>query len=65
VGLLVYISPEGNVLDAAVTESSGSDVLDRAAVSCVQKRGQFSPLHDGSSSKGHWGHMKFVYSVGG
>ncbi|HXA35646.1 MAG TPA: TonB family protein [Steroidobacteraceae bacterium] len=64
VGLLVYISPEGSVLDASVTETSGSDALDRAAVSCVQRKAQFSPLRDGSS-KGHWGHMKFVWSVGG
>jgi TonB family protein len=62
---LVYISPGGDVLDAEVTESSGSDALDQAAVSCVQKKGQFSPLRDGSSSKGHWGHMKFIWSSGG
>ncbi len=65
VGLLVYISPEGDVLDASVTETSGSDALDRAAVSCVQKKGQFSPLRDGSSRKAHWGHMKFIWSFGG
>jgi TonB family protein len=64
VGLLVYISPDGDVLDTAVTESSGSDALDQAAVSCVQKKGRFSPLSSGSS-KGHWGHMKFIWSFGG
>ena len=59
VGLLVYISTDGAVLNAAVTDSSGSEALDKAAVTCVQQKGQFPPVRNGASGNAYWGHMKF------
>jgi TonB family protein len=65
VGLLVYISPDGGVVDTRLDESSGSEDLDRAAVACVQEHGQFAARHLGSKVPGYWGRMRFNWSFGG
>jgi TonB family protein len=64
VGLLVYISPGGDVLNTRVDESSGSDALDEAAASCVREKGHFAPKRLSSRDKGYWRHLKFNWSIG-
>jgi TonB family protein len=63
--LLVYVSPKGAVADTEVDSSSGSASLDQAAERCVRQFGQFAPQLAGKQGEGHWGRMKYHWSLGG
>jgi protein TonB len=65
VGLLVYVSPSGNVTNTRIDSSSGSPSLDQAAANCVRQFGQFAPRLAGRRAEGHWGRLKFNWSFGG
>jgi len=62
--LLVYVSPDGSVLDTRVDGSSGSEVLDQAAARCVKDNARFVPKNAGAKKIGYWGRMKFNWSFG-
>jgi len=62
--LLVYVSSAGNAATAQVETSSGSNVLDAAAVSCIQNYGMFTPKRVAGVPVGSWGRMRFVWSFG-
>jgi TonB family protein len=64
VGLLVYVSASGDVLNTRVDESSGSDALDQAALNCVREKGHFPLSRRGNAERGYWGHMRFNWSFG-
>lgn len=64
VGLLIHVAPDGTVLDAQIDTSSGSEVLDQAAIRCVIDNGHFLPKNTGSQKVGHWGRTKFKWSFG-
>jgi TonB family protein len=62
--LLVYVAPDGRATDAKIETSSGSEVLDEAAASCVQEFGHFLPKRVGSRAEAGWFRMKFRWSFG-
>jgi TonB family protein len=62
--LLVRVGPDGGVLDTAIDQSSGSEVLDHAAAQCVLERGRFSPRPNRKPAGSYWGRMKFNWSFG-
>lgn len=62
--LLVRVGPDGSVLDTAIDQSSGSEVLDHAAAQCVLERGRFSPRAVRKQAGSYWGRMKFNWSFG-
>ena len=62
--LLVRVGPDGGVLDTAIDQSSGSEVLDHAAAQCVLERGRFSPRVKRNPGGSYWGRMKFNWSFG-
>ena len=62
--LLVRVGPDGGVLDTAIDQSSGSEVLDHAAAQCVLERGRFSPRAARKPAGSYWGRMKFNWSFG-
>jgi TonB family protein len=65
--MLVYVTPDGSTANAELDEdgSSGSPVLDQAAVKCVRELGRFPVKLVGSKPVGYWARTKFVWSFGG
>jgi TonB family protein len=62
--LLVYVTPDGKPMKTKVSKTSGSDVLDEAALSCVEQFGRFSAPPEGSPSGGYRGLVRFKWSFG-
>jgi TonB family protein len=62
--LLVYVASAGNAATAQVETSSGSSVLDAAAVACIRTHGTFTPKRVDGVPVGSWGRMRFVWSFG-
>ena len=65
--LLVYVLPDGSAPNAQLDAngSSGSSILDQAAIKCVRELGNFPAKIVGSSPVGYWARTKFVWSFGG
>jgi len=65
--LLVYVSPDGSAANVQLDEdgSSGSSVLNLAAIKCVREMGSFPPKIVGTKPVGYWARTKFVWSFGG
>jgi TonB family protein len=62
--LLIFVAPDGRATDTKIETSSGSDVLDEAAASCVQEFGHFLPKRIGTRAEPGWFRMKFRWSFG-
>jgi len=62
--LLIYVTPDGHATDTNIESSSGSDVLDEAAASCVKEYGHFLPRRVGARAEAGWFRMKFRWSFG-
>ena len=62
--LLIYVAPDGRATDTKIESSSGSDVLDDAAASCVKEFGRFVPKRVGSRAQAGWFRMRFTWSFG-
>ncbi|MGO9992910.1 MAG: energy transducer TonB [Steroidobacteraceae bacterium] len=62
--LLIYVAPDGRTVDTKIETSSGSDVLDEAAASCVKEFGRFVPKRVGTRAEAGWFRMKFNWSFG-
>ena len=62
--LLVYVAPDGRATDTRVESSSGSDVLDEAAASCVKEFGHFVPKRNGARAEAGWFRMKYNWTFG-
>jgi len=65
--LLVYVSPDGSAANVQLDAdgSSGSAVLNLAAIKCVREMGHFPPKIVDSKPVGYWARTKFVWSFGG
>ena len=65
--LLVYVSPDGSAANVQLDGdgSSGSGVLNLAAIKCVREMGHFPPKIVDSKPVGYWARTKFVWSFGG
>jgi TonB family protein len=65
--LLVYVSPDGSAANVQLDRdgSSGSGVLNLAAIKCVREMGHFPPKIVDSKPVGYWARTKFVWSFGG
>jgi TonB family protein len=65
--LLVYVSPDGSAANVQLDGdgSSGSAVLNLAAIKCVREMGHFPPKIVDSKPVGYWARTKFVWSFGG
>ena len=64
VSLLIYVSPDGKPTTIKMDKSSGTDVLDQAAVMCVEKFARFPSPPAGTTSGAYWGRMRFKWSFG-
>ena len=62
--LLIYVAADGRAADTKIETSSGSDVLDDAAASCVKEFGRFVPKRVGSRAEAGWFRMRFTWSFG-
>ncbi len=62
--LMVHVASDGKATQIKLDKTSGSDVLDQAAVRCVEQYGRFAAPEDKSSSAGYWGRIRFKWSVG-
>jgi protein TonB len=62
--LLLYVAPDGRAVDTQIETSSGSDVLDEAAASCMKEFGRFVPKRVGARAEGGWFRTKFHWSFG-
>jgi TonB family protein len=62
--LLINVAPDGRATDARIETSSGSEVLDEAAASCVREFGHFLPKRTGARAEAGWFRMKFRWSFG-
>jgi protein TonB len=51
VGLTFSVSTDGRLLAVAVSMSSGSDILDQAALAAVQEAAPFPPLPEGTAEQ--------------
>jgi TonB family protein len=65
--LLVYVLPDGSAANAELDAngSSGSPVLDQAAVKCMREMGNFPAKLVASKPVGYWARTKLVWSFGG
>lgn len=62
--LLVHVASDGRPTTTRIDRSSGSDVLDQAAVRCVTQFGRFPAALDSGAADGYWGRMRFKWSFG-
>jgi TonB family protein len=62
--LLIDVAADGHATSTQIESSSGSDVLDQAAASCVMQFGSFVPKHIGSRAQAGWFRMRFTWSFG-
>jgi TonB family protein len=62
--LLVYVASDGRAMQIKMDKTSGSDVLDQAAVRCIEQYGRFAAPEGKSSSGGYWGRIRFKWSFG-
>jgi protein TonB len=62
--LLVFVASDGKATQIKLDKTSGSDVLDQAAVRCVEQYGRFAAPDGKSSSGGYWGRIRFKWSFG-
>jgi protein TonB len=59
--VLVHVASDGRPVTTKMDKTSGSDVLDQAAVRCVEQFGRFPAASDGSSPDGYWGLVRFKW----
>jgi len=64
VSVLVYVASDGRPTKTKMDKTSGSDILDQAAVRCVEQFGRFPAPPSDSSSAGYWGRLRFKWSFG-
>ncbi len=64
VSLLVYVTADGKPTKTKMDRTSGSEVLDQAAMRCVEQYGRFPAPPADSSSDGYWGRVRFRWSFG-
>jgi protein TonB len=64
VSLLIYVSPEGKPTNVKMDKSSGAEVLDKAAVTCVEQFARFPTTPGGTPSGAYWGRLRFKWSFG-
>jgi TonB family protein len=62
--LLVHVASDGKPVQTKMDKSSGSDVLDQAAVRCVEQFGRFPTAPAGSAADGYWGRLRFKWFIG-
>jgi TonB family protein len=62
--LLVYVAADGSATTADVESSSNSQVLDDAAVECVEQKLHFMPKRIAGVTIGSWARMTFKWSFG-
>jgi TonB family protein len=63
--LSVFVTADGYPDQVKTDKTSGSQVLDEAAVRCVERFGRFSAAPGGEGSGGYWGRLRFTWSFGG
>jgi TonB family protein len=64
VWLSVYVTADGKPTDAKLDKTSGADVLDQAAIRCVEQFGRFPAPPAGPASSGYRGRVRFKWSFG-
>jgi TonB family protein len=60
--LVVHLTSDGKPMTTKMGRTSGSDVLDQAAVRCVEQFGRFPPA-PAESPEGYWGFVRFRWFV--
>jgi TonB family protein len=60
----VYVTADGKPTELKVEKSSGADVLDQAAIRCVEQFGRFPAPPGGPTSSGYRGRVRFNWSFG-
>jgi len=64
VWLWVYVTADGKPTQIKLDKTSGADVLDQAAIHCVEQFGRFPAPSGGSASAGYPGRVRFKWSFG-
>jgi TonB family protein len=64
VWLSVYVTADGKPTELKLEKSSGADVLDQAAIRCVEQFGRFPAPSGGPTSSGYRGRVRFNWSFG-
>jgi TonB family protein len=62
--LLVHVANDGRPTTVKIDRSSGSEVLDQAALQCVEQFGRFAAAPGGTPPDGYMGRMRFKWSFG-
>jgi len=62
--LLVHVANDGRPTAVKIDRSSGSEVLDEAALQCVEQFGRFAAAPGGTPPDGYVGRMRFKWSFG-
>jgi serine/threonine-protein kinase len=62
--LLVHVANDGHPTAIQIDKSSGSEVLDHAALQCVEQFGRFAAAPGGGPPEGYMGRMRFKWSFG-
>jgi TonB family protein len=62
--LLIYVAADGTAATTEVESSSNSQVLDDAAVECVEQKLHFVPKRVAGVASGSWTRMTFKWSFG-
>jgi TonB family protein len=60
--MLVHVASDGKPMTTKVDKTSGYDVLDQAAVRCIEQFGRFPAAPDGSPD-GYWGRVRFRWFI--
>lgn len=64
VWLSVHVTADGKPTETQLDKTSGADVLDQAAIRCVEQFGRFPAPPGGSASTGYRGRVRFKWSFG-
>jgi TonB family protein len=62
--LVIDVKPDGRPMNTKIGKTSGSAVLDQAAIRCVEQFGRFPAPPEGSTPGGNRGIMRFKWSFG-
>lgn len=62
--MAVYVTTDGRPAKTRLDKSSGSAVLDQAAVRCVEQFGRFPGPPTAPDANGYWGRVRFKWSFG-
>jgi TonB family protein len=62
--MAVYVTTDGRPGKTRLDKSSGSAVLDQAAVRCVEQFGRFPASPTAPDANGYWGRVRFKWSFG-